>query len=635
LIFIPACLFPSIEELKMVKGDLQMPKVKFIPQNKEVEVESEANLLKVSDQAGLYIEGDCAGKGTCGKCRVKIIEGADSEPTAAEKKHLTKAELEAGWVLACQRYINKNLVVEIPMQKDAHTRKTTLAGGVENLDAEPLVEKVAVKLSRPAVSDQTADLERLLKHLERPDLSVNLRELAGFPSVLRSHGYAVTAAIMGSRIISIEPEDTSGLLYGIAFDIGTTTIVGSLLDLKTATVLAVAAATNPQNIYGADVISRITHASREKNGLKQLQDKVIEAANKIIKDLLRQTKVARDRVYEVVAVGNTTMSHLFMGIDPTYLAPAPFIPAYSRALEVEASELGLSINPSGRVTFLPNIAGYVGSDTVGVILATDMDQRSDTCAAIDIGTNGELVLAVGGRLMACSTAAGPAFEGAQIKHGMRAAAGAIEACDFIENDIKLRMIDDAPACGICGSGLIDAAAALLNAGLIEPSGRFVNPEENPDKVPDHFKKRMRRGQGGFEFILVPGSESESGEDIVLSQADLRELQLAKGAIYAGLMILLKEAGITANDLDRVMLAGAFGNYVRKESALTIGLLPQLPPEKISAVGNAAGDGSRMALASKTVRERALSLPEKVEHLELSTRPDFQDIFVDALSFGKI
>lgn len=612
-----------------------MPTVKFVPQNKVIEVTSGTDLLRAADQAGLYIEGDCAGKGTCGKCRVKVLEGGGSEPTKAEKKHLSTGELKEGWVLACQRKVEKNCVVEVPIQKDAYSRKTSLAGGVETLEADPVAEKTAVKLSRPAVKDQTADLERLLEHLKRPDLSIELRELAVLPSLLRSNKFSVTAAVIGSRIISIEPGDTSDQLFGIAFDIGTTTIMGSLIDLRKAEVIAVAAATNPQNIYGADVISRINHAAQGKKELKQLQDKVIEAANTIIKDLLKRTKIARDRVYEIVAVGNTTMSHLFMGIDPTYLAPAPFIPAYSRALEVEASALGLDINPAGRVTFLPNIAGYVGSDTLGVILATDMDRRTGKSAAIDIGTNGELVLAANGKLMACSTAAGPAFEGAQIKQGMRAAAGAIEAVTYDNGQIQLSMIDDQPACGICGSGLIDAAAALLRAGLIEPSGRFVNPDENPGKLPDHLRSRLRPGQNGLEFVLVPAEESETKEDIVLTQADLRELQLAKGAIYAGLKILLKEAGIKEEELEQVLLAGAFGNYVRKESALAIGLLPQLPLEKIIAVGNAAGDGARMALASRKVRERALSLPGKIEHLELSTRPDFQDIFVDALPFQTV
>ncbi len=610
-----------------------MPKLTFIPQNKEIEVESGINLLKAADRAGLYIEGDCAGKGTCGKCRVKIAEGDAGKPTKAEQKHLSERELSEGWALSCQKKVRNNLIVEVPVQKEAHLRKTTLAGGVEELDCHPAVEKIAVKLERPAVKDQTADLERLFKHLGRDDLTVGLRELSGFPGMLRNNNFSVTAAIAGNRIISIEPGDTADQLFGIAFDIGTTTIMGSLIDLQKAEIIAVAAETNPQNIYGADVISRINHASEGKNELKQLQDKVIEAANKIIKDLLRQTKVAKDRVYEIVAVGNTTMSHLFMGVDPTYLAPAPFIPAYSRALEVEASELGLEINQSGRVFFLPNIAGYVGSDTLGVILATEMDKRTSKCAAIDIGTNGELVLAANGRLMACSTAAGPAFEGAQIKQGMRASAGAVEAVRYIDDDFKISTIDDAPARGICGSGLIDAAAALVDAGLINATGKLLNPEENPEQVDQKFRERLKQGESGIEFILVPGNDSETGDDIVISQGDLRELQLAKGAIYAGLKILLKEMEIDEKDLDEVLLAGAFGNYVRKESALTIGLLPNLPPEKIIAVGNAAGDGSRMALASLSIRERAFALPEKVEHLELSTRQDFQEIFVDALKFA--
>ncbi|MGM0651481.1 MAG: ASKHA domain-containing protein [Bacillota bacterium] len=612
-----------------------MPKVKFIPQNKDIEIETGTDLLKTADIAGLYIEGDCGGRGTCGKCKVKITEGKKTKPNKAEEKHLSEKEIEDGWVLACQHKVDKNLVVEVPIQKDAHLRKTSLKGGVEHLTAEPMIEKIHVKLEKPAVEDQTADLERLLKYLDKPELSVELRELSQFPTLLRDNSFSVTTAITGNRIISIEPDDTTDQIFGVAFDIGTTTIAGSLLDLQKAEVLAVSAITNPQNSYGADVISRITYASESKANLQQLQDKVIKAANSIIKDLLKETKVARDRIYEVTAVGNTTMSHLFMGVDPTYLAPAPFVPAYSRALEVEASALGLNINPAGRVIFLPNIAGYVGSDTVGVILATDMDKRTESCAAIDIGTNGEIVLAANGRLMACSTAAGPAFEGAQIKHGMRAASGAVELVKYEDGEIKVRTIDDAPACGICGSGLIDSIAALVDAGLIEHTGRFVNPEDNPEKVPDRFKDRLRKGNNGYEFVLVKAADSDTGEDIVLSQGDVRELQLAKGAIYAGLMILLKEAGINEDELDQFLLAGAFGNYVRKESALTIGLLPQLPLEKIIAVGNAAGDGSRMALASKTVRERAKALPEKVEHVELSTRRDFQDIFVDAMSFKKV
>lgn len=609
-----------------------MPRIKFIPSGKELDLDAGTNLLEAADQAGLYVEGDCAGKGTCGKCRVKIIEGDLEEPTDAELKHLSEGELKQGWALACQREIKGDCVVEIPLQKDSHSRKTSLKGGVEKYESEPVVEKIAVELTRPKVGDQIADLERLAKTLDRPDLVVKPRELAHLPTLLRKNKFQITAALSGNRVLALEAGDTTNDLYGVAFDIGTTTIVGSMLNLNNAEVVAVSAATNPQNIYGADVISRINHVTAVKNGLKQLQDRVIGAINEIILNLVRQTGVAPERIYEVVAVGNTTMSHLFMGVDPTYLAPAPFIPVYSRALDVEAAALKIKINPAARVIFLPNIAGYVGSDTVGAILAADLDLPGDNCAIVDIGTNGELVLRAHNKLIACSTAAGPAFEGAEIKQGMRAAAGAIEIVTYEDGRIKLGVIDDAPACGICGSGLIDSASALLDAGLVEPSGRFIDPQENQDKVPAELLQGLRKGKGGYEYVLVPKEDSGTGEDIILTQGDLRELQLAKGAINAGLMILLKEAGISPGELDRVLLAGAFGNYVRKESALGIGLLPQLPPEKITAIGNAAGDGAKMALASASARHRAAGFSETVEYIELSTRLDFQEIFVEALPF---
>ena len=609
-----------------------MPQIKFLPSGKELDLKAGISLLEALDQAGLYIEGDCAGKGTCGKCRVKIIKGDLDEPTAAELKHLSEKERQQGWVLACQRSAKGDLVVEIPLQKDAHSRKTSLKGGVEHYHSDPAVKKTFVQLTKPKVGDQLADLNRLTAALSFSDPTIKPRELRNLPALLRKNNFEVTAATSGGRLLAVEAGDTTEDLFGLAFDIGTTTIVGSLLNLNNAKVLAVSALTNPQNIYGADVISRINHAASAPEGLKQLQEKVIGAVNEIVHSLARKTGIAPHRIYEIVAVGNTTMSHLFMGVDPTYLAPAPFVPAYSRALNVEAAALGIAINPAARVIFLPNIAGYVGSDTVGAILAADLDLPGDNCAIVDIGTNGELVLRAKGKLIACSTAAGPAFEGAEIKQGMRAAAGAIELIDYQDEELAIAVIDDQPACGICGSGLIDAASALLDAGLVEPSGRFINPEDQKGKLPAHLLKRLRKTGSGYEFVLVSKETSGTGEDIVLTQGDLRELQLAKGAIHAGLMILLKEAGISTGELDRVLLAGAFGNYVRQQSALGIGLLPKLPLEKIIAIGNAAGDGAKIALASKAARQRAEKFSETVSYIELSTRLDFQEIFIDSLPF---
>ncbi len=601
----------------------------------EVTVDRGTNLLEAAARAGMAVEGNCGGKGSCGKCKVRLRKKLPGEPFDVEKKFLSPAELAEGWVLACRRTADEDMEVEVPEQSDAFRRKISLTEEEPAVELEPAVRKIELALEQPTVEDQTPDLERLLRRLPEKHVRVPLRLLAKLPQVMREDNFAVTAVVSAERLIAVEPGRTAERLYGVAFDIGTTTIMGSLHDLNSGRALAVGAATNPQNVYGADVISRITYASGGPDNLKRLQQKVIEALNGIIKELARKAGIKRHEIYEATAVGNTTMSHLFLGVDPTYLAPAPFIPAFRRAIAVEAAEIGLDINPGGQVVVLPNIAGYVGSDTVGVILATGLEKRRDRCAVIDIGTNGELALAAGGRILTCSTAAGPAFEGAQIKYGMRAADGAIEAVRIEDGEVILKVIGDAPPRGICGSGLIDAAAALLKAGVLEPSGRLVDPETSGAHLPPSLKARLRPGKGGFEFILAGKEIAAGGEDIVLTQPDLRELQLAKGAIYAGLQILLKDVGLTEADLDEVLLAGAFGNYIRKESARAIGLLPAIPLEKITPVGNAAGRGARMALLSKKERARAEALLDLVEHVELSARRDFQEAFIKALAFSGV
>ena len=596
----------------------------------EVWVEKGTNLLEAAAGAGMAVEGNCGGKGSCGKCKVRLLEKSVNEPTATEKKLLSPSELAEGWVLACQRRAESDLSVEVPEQSDAFERKVSLTGEDEEIEAEPAVVKVELELKAPTVQDQTPDLERLLKGLpgDRP-VRVSRLLLSTLPRVLRREKFALTAVLAGEKIIALEPGRTAGRLFGVAFDIGTTTIMGSLHDLVSGKALAVGAATNPQNIYGADVISRITYAADQEGGLEKLQAKVVEALNAIIENLAGKAGIAADEIYEVVAVGNTTMSHLFLGVDPTYLAPAPFVPAFRFPMTVEAAELGLSTSPGAQVTVLPNIAGYVGSDTVGVALATGLLERSGCRAVIDIGTNGELVLVAGERILTCSTAAGPAFEGAQIKQGMRAADGAIEAVEFVDGEFKIKVIGETTPRGICGSGLIDGAAAMLKAGVLEPSGRLVDPDKGEVELPGSIKSRFSRGEGGRGFILA----GKGSDAVMLTQSDLRELQLAKGALYAGLQILLWEAGLTEADLDEVLLAGAFGSYIRKESARDIGLLPDIALDRITPVGNAAGQGARAALISQSKRAQAFALPHRIEHVELSTRADFQNAFVEALSFG--
>lgn len=610
---------------------MRVVKVKFLSQEKEAWVPAGSSIFQAAAAAGVQVEGSCGGKGACGKCRVKILSGGSGEPLSTEKEHLSGKDLAGGWALACQRPAEDGMIVDVEYLKDTQQRKSDLGSPDVVTAADPSAEKFFIAMDPPIIEDQTPDLERLLGRLPRDNVKAGPGVLSALPGVLRKAGFKVTAALVDNRLVAVEPGDTTRRKFGLAFDIGTTTLAGYLLDLNNGKTLAVSSLTNPQKVYGSDVISRINHASSGAAGLKQLQELVLGGVNEIVCSLLGENRVEENEVYEAVVVGNTTMSHIFFGIDPTYLAPAPFIPAFRQSIETRAGDLGLRINPAGRVLALPNIAGYVGSDTVGVMLATGMDRPEGISLAVDIGTNGEVVLSGRGRIVTCSTAAGPAFEGSHIRHGMRAAQGAIESVT-LNGDVSLKVIGDADPRGICGSGLIDAAAEMLKAGIIDRTGRFANPEAPEWPMPPRLSSRLRKGDNGSEFVLVPGSGASTGDDIVITQKDIRELQLAKGAILAGIRVLLNEVGVTAADIDEVLLAGAFGNYIRKESALAIGLLPPVSVQRIIPVGNAAGKGAVLALVSRTERSRADYLSLSAEHVELSSRRDFQEEFVNALHF---
>lgn len=587
-----------------------MAKVTFQPANKSVEVPNGDTISQAAVAAGVQIESTCGGKGTCGKCKV---------------------EIKAGRVLACQYKVNEDLTVKLNEQKDAFKRKTDLEQH-NSIALAPSIQKYMLQLSKPTVKDQTPDWERLIVALDLRNIRFNLRIAANLPQVLHQAKFKVTAVLEGDSVLAVEQGDTLDRGYGLAIDIGTTTNVVYLMDLYKGNVVDSGAVTNPQHVFGADVISRITYASKGPDQLRQLQTTVTKGLNTIIAHLCQNNGVTQKEIYQAVVVGNTTMSHLFLGIDPTYLAPAPFIPVFRKAVQVEARELGLNILETGYVIVLPNVAGYVGADTVGVMLAAKVDQLPGYTLALDIGTNGEMILAGQNRILTCSTAAGPAFEGAEIKHGMRAAEGAIEGVEIIE-DVYLVVIGGTKSQGICGSGLIDAIAEMAKAGVINETGRLATQTKEMEKLPLLLQKRVRKTeQGGGEFVLAWAQDTATGEDIVLTQKDIRELQLAKGAMRAGAQVLMTEMGIDQDQLDRILLAGAFGNYIKKESALGIGLLPPISIDKIKAIGNAAGDGAKMALLSTVERTRASELAELAEHIELSTRKDFQEEFIEALSF---
>ncbi len=535
--------------------------------------------------------------------------------------------------LACRSVLSADAVVNIPeatMRKDS---KFLLHGIMREVALAPAVSKVRVDVPEPTLEDQRADGDRVLAALAEAGhpVTATREALQSIPAALRDGAWSVTAVIAGDDLLAVEPGDTTESLYAAAFDIGTTTVVGMLLDLTTGRETAVAARTNPQVSYGDDVVSRISFAGAD-TGLGKLHSAIIGCVNDILAELEKSSEVPLSSVYHAVLCGNTAMNHLFLGIDPTFVAQAPYVAAIRESVTAPASALQLAINPAGRVTTLPNVAGFVGGDTVAMMLAADYAHNSTLRLAIDIGTNGEIVLGNADRLLAASAAAGPAFEGARIRHGMRAASGAIESVRIEDGRLVATTINDEPAVGLCGTGLIDAVAALLDAGLIDQTGRLLGPDE-VGGASDDLRSRLGQNDIGWHFEIATPERDGAARKVILSQRDVRELQLAKGAIAAGIRILMNEFGVTESDLDEVLLAGAFGNYIRRESALRIGLLPAVPLEKITQIGNAAGTGSKLVALDSRLLAEANDYSNTARYLELAGRLDFQMIFAEAMLFS--
>lgn len=590
-------------------------RVVFLPGHTEMEVEAGKNILQAAGAAGVELDGPCGGKGTCGKCRVRVMN-------------------EQGvfqWALACRTEIDRDMTVEIPQLEVSLHRKNELTLADLNVQVDPGVMKKVVTVSAPSLENQHPDAERLLNALEDKNLDIKIEALRSLPKAVRVRKAKglVTVVMSGNKVIAVEPEDSTDRLYGIAVDIGTTSVVVALMDLVTGDTLEVASASNPQATFGADVIARIDHVIQNPNGLDQLHRRVVQVINRLTEKLAKDNEILPQEIYQMTVVGNTTMSHLFLKTDPTNLASSPFIPVVSTGVALDARDLGIMISPHAPVYVTPSVAGYVGGDTIGVIMSTEVYKREGIYLAIDIGTNGEIVLARNGEIISCSTAAGPAFEGAQIKFGMRAAHGAIEKVK-IDDDVSLQVIGNQPAKGICGSGLMDAVAEMVRVGIIESGGRLITKEDGAHLAPA-LQQRLGSDDSGAYFVLA-FADDNMGEEVVLTQKDIRELQLAKAAIAAGVRVLLTQMDLHENDIDEVLLAGAFGSYINKFSALGLGLLPPISPEKIKSVGNAAGTGARKALISQDMRREAENIARRVKHLELSCRLDFQDMFVNSLGF---
>lgn len=607
-------------------------KVRFEPFGVTAEAQPGQTVLQAAIAAGVEIESVCGGRGTCAKCKV-IATGGLSPLTALERRGLSILELDRAYRLACQAVIVGDVDVLVP-DESRLSRVSILSAGVHDaVPLDPWVRRHHLHVPMATLEEQVCDLDNL-KRAWRPLLDTSLEPtllaLRQLPEALRLGGGEVTVITVDSRLVHVVAGPPQGRLLGIAFDVGTTTVVGYLMDLETGEQLAVASQLNPQTRYGDDVVSRIEF-STQSDGLQILQQAIVSCLNELIVTTAQEAGARPQDVWVATVVGNTTMQHLLLGVSAAALAQAPYVPVVEDAVHLGAEELGLRIAAGGRVWLLPNIAGWVGADTVGVILATRLYEQDELALAIDIGTNGEMALGSRQRVVTCSTAAGPAFEGAHLSCGMRAADGAIDRVQ-IEDDVIWHTIGEVAPRGVCGSGLVDVVAEMLRVGVIKPTGMMQDGDALRADGAHALGARIMRNGRQREFVLAHAAEGAGGRAVTVTQRDVRELQLAKGAIRAGVEILLKELGVGHEAVRRVFLAGAFGNYISPASAVRIGLMPPFPNAEIIPVGNAAGSGAKMALLSRAERERASALVRWIEYLELSGRPDFQEVFAEAMVF---
>jgi uncharacterized 2Fe-2S/4Fe-4S cluster protein (DUF4445 family) len=614
--------------------------VHFLPDDVKITVADHANLLGVAAAAGVYIPAYCGGDGVCGKCRCQI--------TAGEANVAGPPADSQGYRLACQTTVTGDLVVTVPeiVKKDGQALKrkpkTTRAISARSMSdlvgswqLDPPVEKRFLKLVPPSVDDNVPDLQRLLRAIrqgcydcaeptyDHPQL---LQEL---PTLLREANWEITVIMLRGkraeepdRIIALEPGDTTNRLYGLAMDIGTTTVCGLLLDLNSGKVLAEASGYNDQIRFGEDVISRMIY-SQKPGGLQELQKQVISTINRVIDNVCQQVVISPSDISYIMAAGNTVMSQLLLAINPKYLREAPYVPTCSQMPLTRAAALGVSAHPSVRLFLYPSIASYVGGDIVAGVHACQMHKSPELTLFIDIGTNGEIVVGNQEWLACTACSAGPAFEGGGIKHGMRANTGAIE--NFHIHPLTLGpmiiTIDRTKPCGICGSGLISIVSELLEAGVIDQQGKF-------NRTLDHA--RIREGKDGYEYVLAWAGDSLTGEDIAINEVDLDNLIRAKGAMYAGYQTLLESVGMTFNDLDRVILAGNFGSYIDLERAICIGLLPDIAREKFYYLGNASLTGCQISLIDiNRFRERT-EVGKLMTNMELAENPRFMNHYMAAL-----
>lgn len=574
-------------------------------------------IMELLKDQGYQYYAPCGGKGTCGKCKIKTV-GKVSRLQPEELEFLTVEELSQGFRLACRTFADGQVTVHLPDREYDNSVKGRL-GKQQRYSAMSILRQHKVTLEPPSQEDGYTIIDTIQKALGPVKFKINtIRDIANYVDYTKEAIFT----LFDDEVLDFDYNEAEHI-YGVAVDIGTTTVACYLMNLTYGAQIEVASRQNPQFVLGADVISRIQHTLENENGLSELREKIIAGVNDLIDEVSRKANINKRYIYQCVLVGNTAMAHLFWGLNCNSLARLPFNAVTREMLTDNAESVGLTnMNANGKVIFLPGIGGFVGADTIGGMLATRLVERSDNAILLDLGTNGEIVLSAPQGRFACSTAAGPAFEGARIKHGMQAFSGAIKSVK-ITDDLTYTTIEGQKAIGICGSGLIDLVSELLEAGLINGNGKIADPAEVANKK---LAGRIVKKGRNKEIVIT--------DDIVITQKDIRELQVAKGAVAAGIHILLKIAGLSVADIDNLFLAGAFGNYINKESAKRIGLLPDIDLNKVVSIGNAAGEGAKMALCDRETLHKAKYYSDSTHHIELSIHPDFQEEFIKGIYLGR-
>ncbi len=601
----------------------------FSPSGSRVRVPPGVTVFDAASWNGIAIDSTCGGHGTCKKCKVRVT-GGSVPASPLDARAFSPDELRDGWRLACRALAGGDLEIDVP---PLVTRPKAATVGVgRQVILRPAAQKRYLELAEPSLSDQRTDAERVLAAMDDLEVRMDLPVLRVLGRVLREADYKVTAVIVDEVLIDVQPGDTTGALYGIAFDLGTTTVVATLLDLSTGTPLAVASMLSKQQPFGADVITRISAVMMDPAALGTLARLAHETLAELAGEVCDQAGIDPAEVIEVAVAGNATMTHLALGIDPEPLGVAPFIMSTRLLPEVLAADLELPVHPRARAFCFPAFGAYVGGDITSGLLASGMDRDSRTRLFIDIGTNCEIVLGNRDWLLATAAPAGPAFEGAAIRCGMRAADGAIEVVSMTPDEVRLQVIGDAEPAGLCGSGLVDAVAGMVGIGLLDHSGRFVSAEQAAAVAPALAGRLTQLGKERVFVLHWMGEPGDVAKSVYLSQRDVRELQFAKAAIATGWNILLEEAGLAPRDVQQVLLAGSFGSYLSPANAIKLGLVPRLPALRVVSAGNVAGEGAKMALLSVRERAGALALLGEVRYVELSDRGDFNDAFVDQLPF---